>query len=117
MILDLYVTLGSNQLKKKPYKEQIKGFLKCDGENFVFNWYLSRLPKKSFLNVYIVIGNKVRWKAKFLDFEYSKDPVYDANGNIKSSSFNMILFDFEKMKFPQEKLRGFQGFRYRENVS
>lgn len=112
MIDSIYVTLGAAQLKEKPYKEQIKDWLRCDGENFIFNWALSNKPKKDFVWVYIVIGNKVRWRARFIGYDQERNKIF-SDGRGWSAKNWMLLIDFEKLPKPYESKKGFQGFRYK----
>lgn len=108
----IYVTLGAKQLKEKPYKQQVEDFLKCDGDSHIFNWALSCKPKKDFSWVYIVIGNKVRWRARFVGFDEDNISKTFSDGRRWSSTIWMILIDFQKLKFPYNTMKGFQGFRY-----
>lgn len=112
MIDSIYVTLGANQLKEKPYREQVKDWLRCDGENFIFNWSLPNKPKREFVWVYIVIGNKVRWRARFIGFDQKRNKTF-SDGRTWSANNWMLLVDFEKMPKPYEHKKGFQGFRYK----
>ena len=109
----IYVTLGAAQLKEKPYRKQVESFLQCDGENFVFNWALHNKPKKQFTWVYIVIGGKVRWKARFVDWDTDNEHKTFSDGRRFSSTHWMILIDFEQLPRPHELKKGFQGFRYK----
>lgn len=109
----IYVTLGQAQLKEKPYKAQIESFLRCDGENAIYNWALKNKPKEDFLWVYIVIGNKVRWKARFVGWDIDEENKTFSDGRRWSSTRWMILVDFEPLPKPQQSMKGFQGFRYK----
>ena len=113
MIDSIYVTLGAAQLKEKPYREQIKDFLKCDGDKFFFNWALSVKPKKDFVWVYIVIGNKVRWRARFIGYDKDSPKKIFSDGRRWASTYWLLLIDFEKLPAPYEYKKGFQGFRYK----
>ena len=112
MIDSIYLTLGFNQLKEKPYKDQVKDFLRCDGEQAVFYWKMHLKPKREFINVYIVIGNKVRWKARFVGWE-NIDSVKLDDGRILHGKQFALLIDFEKLPKPYEHKKGFQGIRYK----
>ena len=113
MIDSIYVTLGADQLKEKPYREQINSFLKCDGENYIFNWALSNKPKKEFVWVYIVIGNKVRWRARFVGYDQDNPEKTFSDGRRWRCTNWLLLVDFEKLPRPYEHKKGFQGFRYK----
>ena len=112
VIDSIYVTLGANQLKDKPYKKQIIEFMKCDGVNSIFNWKMSNRPKKEFVWVYIVIGGKVRWRARFVEWRRADEVDLDDGRRLKGKWW-MILIDFEKLPLPYESRKGFQGFRYK----
>lgn len=109
----IYVTLGGNQLKEKPYREQIKNFLKCNGTDFFFVWSMNLKPTKEFVWVYIVIGNKVRWRARFIGWDDRNDIlVNNGEKQLKSKHFAQLI-DFEKLPAPYQEMKGFQGFRYK----
>lgn len=108
----IYVTLGAKQLVEKPYKSQVKDFLRCDGEEAVFYWKMHIKPTKKFTTVYIVIGNKVRWKARFVSYEGERVVELD-DGRILDGKLFMLLIDFEKLPKPYEHKKGFQGIRYK----
>lgn len=113
MVCDgIYVTLGADQLKEKPYKEQIETFLKCDGENYVFYWRLGNKPKHDFQWVYIVVGNKVRWRARFVQYVDGGKVQFTDGREIIAKKW-MLLIDFEPLTKPHEMRKGFQGFRYK----
>lgn len=109
----IYVTLGSSQLKEKPYKEQIKNFLKCTGEYYFFVWSMALKPKKDFVWVYIVVSNKVRWRARFIGWDDRNEINVDNESRLLKSKHFAQLIDFEKLPFPYETKKGFQGFRYK----
>ncbi len=111
----IYVTLGAAQLKEKPYREQIKDFLKCDGENFFFNWAINNKPKKDFIWVYIVVGNKVRWRARFIGYDEDNPDKTFSDGRRWKSTIWLLLIDFEKLRAPYKNMKGFQGFRYKND--
>lgn len=107
----IYVTLGAKQLKEKPYKDQVKNFQSVDGENVFFYWSLTNKPKREFVNVFIVVGNKVRWKARFVEW-IENEKIEFLDGSKRHAKIWMILIDFEKLPFPYKEKEGFQGFRY-----
>lgn len=112
MVDSIYVTLGRDQLKEKPYREQIKDFLICDGDKYIFSWIMSQKPTKDFIWVYIVIGNRVRWRARFIGWAENK--TYELlDGRIIKGNYIAQLIDFEKLPRQYEVKKGFQGFRYK----
>lgn len=108
----IYVTLGQDQIKERSYREHVEDFQKCDGENFFYWWRLGNRPIKKFTEVFIVIGNKVRWKARFLDYGPSGEVEFSGGRKIYAKCW-MLLIDFEKLPAPYEYKKGFQGFRYK----
>jgi len=113
MIADIYVTLGKEQLSEKPYREQIENFLMCKGDNgWFFWWRLPFKPKRDFQWVYIVIGNRVRWRARFVDHMGAGTKEF-SDGSSMHSNHWITLIDFEKLPRPYEVKKGFQGFRYK----
>lgn len=112
MIDSIYVTLGADQIKERPYREHIKDFQKCDGERGIYWWRLGNKPTKSFVWVYIVIGNKVRWRARFLDWAGNGSMQFDDGRRIYAKQW-MMLIDFKPLPRPHEIKKGFQGFRYK----
>lgn len=83
------------------------------GDNFIFNWALSNKPKHEFIWVYIVIGNKVRWRARFAGYDEDNPEKTFSDGRRWTSTYWLLLFDFEKLPRPYEHRKGFQGFRYK----
>lgn len=108
----IYITLGSGQIKEHGYKKYLKDFKMCDGEQGFWYYRMKNLPNRDFANVLIVIGNKVRWKARLLSIE--KDvPVHYFNGEVDEHFRGLVLIDFEKLPKPYQTKKGFQGFRYK----
>lgn len=108
----IYVTLGKDQLKEKNYRKQIKDFLIADGEKAIYFWKMALKPKKEFTTVYIVIRNKVRWKATFIGYEENTEVAFLDGRKMKAKVW-MMLIDFVKLPNPYEIRKGFQGFRYK----
>lgn len=115
---DIYVTLGAEQLKEKPYRVQIENFKACDGEHMFFWWRLSNPPTRPVRKVFIVIGNKVRWSATVIDTHIAPkgEMIYPnfSDGHVMGARAWLILIDFVKLPAPYEIKKGFQGFRYKE---
>lgn len=115
---NIYVTLGAAQLKDKPYRTQVENFLRSDGENCFFWWRLSNPPKRPVHEVYIIVGNKVRWKARVLQTHIAPkgELIYPEffDGRVIGARGWLVLIDFEKLPAPYETRRGSQGFRYKE---
>jgi len=108
----IYITLGAAQIKEHGYKKYLDDFKMCDGEQGFWYYRMKNLPVKDFVDVYIVIGNKVRWKARLL--EIVKDVrVHYFNGEVDEHFRGLVLIDFEKLPKPYEHKKGFQGFRYK----
>ena len=117
----IYVTLGSQLLREKSYKDFVKDFLRSDGESVVFCWRLANLPNKkvrdNILWVYIVTGNTVRWRARVARMDHNPrglTALFD-DGRMATSKGWILLYDFEKLPRPYEQRKGFQGFRYKLN--
>lgn len=108
----IYITIGQSQIKEHGYKKYLDDFERCDGERGFWYYRMKNLPKREFTDVFIVIGNKVRWKARLLAIE--KDVwVHYFNGEVDEHFRGIILIDFCKMPRPFEERKGFQGFRYK----
>ena len=116
MISDgILVTLGKAQIseKKEGWKTYVQYFKMCDGERAVYFWRLSKKPKREFTHVYIVVGNRVRYKARFIGYEQNRTIDF-LDGSACFGEVWLQLIDFEKLKRPFDVVRGFQGFRYKD---
>lgn len=111
----IYVTLGKDQIaeKKGGWKTYLKDFEICDGEKAVYYWRLSTKPKREFTHVYIVVGNKVRYRATFLGYDENRKIDF-LDGSALFGAIWLMLIDFVKLTRPYEVKRGFQGFRYKD---
>lgn len=112
MIDSIYITIGASQIKEHGYQKYLNDFANCDGDNGLWYYKMSNLPVKDFVTVYIVIGNKVRWKARLLEVVREPREVHFDNGSVNEEFKGIILFDFESMPKPHQQMKGFQGFRY-----
>ncbi len=109
----IYVTLGAAQLKEKPYRQQLKNFDISDGERAFFCWRLKNRPKREFVDVFIIIANKVRFRAKFIGYD-DRGEITFLDGETMASDNWLQLIDFVKLPKPYQEMKGFQGFRYKE---
>lgn len=111
----IYVTLGAKQIaeKKGGWRTYVADFERCDGERAVYFWRLTTKPKREFTHVYIVVGNMVRYRARFVDYELNAGIDF-LDGSFAHGKVWLMLVDFEKLPRPYEVKRGFQGFRYKE---
>lgn len=111
----IYVTIGADQIKEKGYRKVVEDFLMCDGD-IIYHWKISNTPdikkRKNLVWAYIVIGNKVRWKAKIISF-VDNQAFHFLDGRSMWAKGWMMLIDFEKLPAPYEHKKGFQGFRYK----
>lgn len=108
----IYITLGASQIKEHGYQKYVDDFNRCDGNDGFWYYRMKNLPTKEFVDVFLVIGNKVRWKAKLLEIQKDVE-VHYWNGNHDDHFCGLILFDFQKLPTPYETKKGFQGFRYK----
>ena len=95
------------------YRKLVEAFEKSDGDKAIFWWRAHMKPIREVRFVYIVIGNKVRWRASFIGMEPGGEKTFD-DGRIIYARNWMLLCGFTKMIDPVEKRKGTQGFRYKE---
>ena len=96
------------------YMDQYRVFKYCDGsdEEHIYWWRLGNIPKREVVQAYIVIGNKVRWRARILEFRPAGWVTFKDGRELFGKCW-MLLFDFEQLPKPYEFRKGFQGFRYK----
>ena len=107
----IYITISSKQIKERGYKSILNDFFYSDGEKAFYHYKLSLKPKKEFIWVYFVIGNKVRFRARFLEYIENQELDF-IDGRSVHANLWLVCYGFEKMPFPLEERKGFQGFRY-----
>lgn len=112
MLYDIYITIGASQIKEKGYRKYVKDFWLCDGIKGVWYYRMKNRPQREINKVYIVIGNKVRWRGAFVGYDSGPKEFFD--GSIKTAENWMMIADFERLAAPQEIKKGFQGIRYKE---
>ena len=105
------ITISASQIKERGYKSILNDFLYSDGEKAFYHYKLALKPKKEFIWVYFVIGNKVRFRARFLEFIENQELDF-IDGRSVYAKLWMVCYGFEKMPLPLEEKKGFQGFRY-----
>ena len=115
----IYVTLSRDLMEERGgtvyagYKLFVNVFKECEGTNdWFFYWRLPSKPKKSFVWVYFIIGNKVRFRARFFEYIPGCWIEFRDAGAVYTKQW-MMLYDFEKLPRPYEIKKGFQGFRYK----
>jgi len=77
-------------------------------------WYQKcrNKPQYDVLYVYIIYGNKLRYRCQFVLWTKQPEVLYDANGE-KEVEWGRIGMTGPLVKCPfKRKLKGFQGFRY-----
>lgn len=103
------------------YREMVKDFLRCrsDVEQPEFmRMYWMRLPVKPIhqvMYVYIVMHNKIRWRANIVELHGEGYKEFSGNRVLKAKCW-MVVCDFEPMPRPLIERRGFRGFRYTEKL-
>lgn len=112
-------TISAQCVKDQPegYRSLVEGFKKSDGDNAVFFWRMSSAPRaevqQHIQHIYFVIGNKIRWRARVLEFQPGGEMTFD-NGRTISARAWCLCYEFEQLPRPHETRRGFQGLRYYE---
>ena len=112
MIDSIYITITNKSLKNKPYKKLIGEFFKSNKDKCAFQLEAPYRSENKIKTVYIIVKNKVRWRATFMDYE--GETYIDAGaGQFIDSELFMLLIDFKKMPKPYEYKKGFSGIRYK----
>lgn len=111
-------TISQGCIKDQPdgYRGLIKSFEKCDGEKSIFWWRMTAKPKHDVLYFYFVIGGKIRWKAKLLQYVDGGEIKFDDGRTLYARCW-ALLIDFERLPNPQVRRSGFQGFRYFTDIT
>lgn len=114
MIYDgIYITLGASQIKEHGYKKYLDDFKRVNEGNGAWFYQMKNLPIHQFVSVYLVIGNRVRWKADLVSIEQDMEVEY-WNGKVDHHFRGIVLANFQPIpKSHQEYKKGFQGFRYK----
>ena len=100
-------------LKERPYRYFCETWKICDGEQSIWWFTISAKPKHDIQWAYIVIGGKVRWRARVAGYEYEEGEKTFSDGHKVKGKLWILLFDFEQLPRPHQKMKGFRGFRYK----
>jgi hypothetical protein len=92
----------------------IKHFEECVMDEDGGIWYqkCKNKPKADVLYVYIIYGNRLRYRCQFVSYEKGETVLYDGNG-AKPVDWGRVGMTGPMVRCPfNRKLKGFQGFRY-----
>jgi len=85
-----------------------------DGES-IWNAAIGSLPKYDVLNCYIVIDGKIRYRARIAGFECGGERTFIDGRTCSARNWMLLCAPVEKA--PRDiPMRGFQGFRYTEEL-
>ena len=104
------VTWPLSSMTKTP-REFVRSFMSInDGETC---WYakVGQVPKRDVLYCYVIIGNRVRYRANIVGFEPGGELTF-SDGRSATAKVWMVL-GAPVVRAPHRiEMRGFQGFRY-----
>lgn len=115
--MNILITIGKKTIDAQidGYRSLVKAFEKSTGDGGFFWWRCSNLPRtpaQEIEYVYIVLGGRIRWRARVLDYHGPGWIAFDDGRDIFSKGW-MQLFDFERLaRSEQTKRKGFQGYCY-----
>ena len=112
----IIVTVSRKYLKERGERNWLKDFMKAmDDESYTYWLRLGSRPKREVLYIYLVLGNKIRYRYTFV--------MYEKGGSFNTSDGRIIfancwLVGAGPLVRPEVEIRrrGFQGFRYTEFI-
>lgn len=110
----IVITLSQQTIKERRggLRQILNEWRDSDGEKTTWWYKCGAAPKVEIVNVYWVIGGRVRWKSKLLQVERDKWMMFSPGTPMYGKCW-LILFDFEPIpRRDQVYMKGFQGFRY-----
>ena len=110
----IIVTISGKYLKERGMKEWYRDFLRAmEDETYTYWLRLCSRPRQEVLYIYLVIGNRVRYRYQFV--------MYEKGGSFNTADGRIIfancwLVGVGPLVRPEQEIRrrGFQGFRYTE---
>lgn len=113
----IIITISAGMLKEKGYRNWLRNFLHAmNSEGWIYSMRQGARPKHDILNVYLCIGGKVRFKAKFVGTSSGTKQFNDGT-EMFAKAWVELCGPLERPRRGQEPLmKGFRGFRYTESL-
>jgi hypothetical protein len=112
----IIITISQNLLKERGARNWLKDYFDAmDRENYTYWMRLGTIPKIEVLYIYLVIGNKVKYRSKFVCFKHGSTETFENGKTITAKAWVVICGPI--VKAPHEiPMKGFRGFRYTEKL-
>lgn len=112
------ITISAGMLKEKGYRNWLRNFHGCMcNEGCVYYMRLGAKPRhdNKLLYVYLVIGNKVRYRAYYAGAQDASEVTFDDGKTMYARAWIRMAGPVEKPAVPME-MKGFRGFRYTQRL-
>ena len=114
----IIITIPMKAIEEKGgYRSFLEEFLDCVEDDHYANSYWIKAgnkPKHDVLDVYIVIGGRIRWKCTFVESHGAGEVELD-RGKMYGRGWIVCTGPAEKPS-PPIYMKGFQGFRYTQTL-
>lgn len=110
----IVVTLSMNTIRERRggLRQILAEWRDADGERSTWWYKCGAAPTREIVNVFWVIGGRIRYKSTLLAIERNKTMMFTVGTPMFGKAW-LILFDFEPIpRHRQIEMKGFQGFRY-----
>lgn len=112
------ITISADMLKEKGYRNWLRNFLRCmSNEGCVYYMRVGARPRldEKILYVYLVIGNKVRYRAYYAGAQGPSLMRFTDGKEMYARAWIRMAGPVERPKVTIS-MKGFRGFRYVENL-
>ena len=112
----IILTISKSYLKERGIGNWLRDFLNAmNNEDHTYWMRLGRLPKQEVLYIYLVIGNKIRFRFNFVMYEGPGEMEFD-DGRIMSAKAWLVGCGPLMRPRRDYEMQGFRGFRYTETI-
>lgn len=109
------ITVSSQMIGANGYRHWLGNFLEAMDAGGIYAFRLSSRPKYTPLSVYLCIGGKIRFKAICVDVINAGTRIFDDGRELYGKAWVLICGPVVRPRRPIPR-KGFQGFRYTENL-
>lgn len=114
MVQSIIITVSAG--RENGYRHWLRNFLETmDSESGVYWFRMANQPKIQPLHVYLCIGGKIRYRAKCVDAMGPAEVTFNDGREMYGKAWVRICGPVERPPEPIPR-KGFQGFRYTEEL-
>lgn len=112
----IIITISQALIKERSYRNWLKNYLDAmSNENWTYWMRLGAKPKFEVLYVYLVIGNKVRFRSKLVCYANDSTQTFPSGVIITARAWCIMCGPVVKPPY-EIPMKGFRGFRYTEKL-